>query len=234
MLEVTDIDVYYGNIHVLFNLSMKVNEGEIVTLVGANGAGKTTLLRSISGLVGFKTGNIVFKNKSIKGVRPYRIARIGIGHIPEGRGVFTTMSVLENLELGALPLINNDEKRTNLEWVFHLFPILEKRKEQLAGTLSGGEQQMLAVGRGLMASPKLIMLDEPSMGLSPLLVKGLFEIFVKLREKGVTVLLVEQNAMLALRTADRGYVLSNGTVKLEGKASDLLQDKMVQKVYLGQ
>lgn len=234
MLDVTNIDVYYGNIQILFNFSMKVNDGEIVSLVGANGAGKTTLLRAISGLVGFKTGNIVFKNKSIKGLRPDRIARIGIGHIPEGRRVFSTMSVLENLELGSLPLLNNDEKRKNLEWVFHLFPILEERKEQLAGTLSGGEQQMVAVGRGLMASPKLIMLDEPSMGLSPLLVKELFGIFGKLRGKGVTVLLVEQNAVLALRTADRGYVLSNGTVELEGKASDLLQDKMVQKVYLAQ
>ena len=234
MLDVTNIDVYYGNIQILFNFSMKVNDGEIVSLVGANGAGKTTLLRAISGLVGFKTGNIVFKNKSIKGLRPDRIARIGIGHIPEGRRVFSTMSVLENLELGSLPLLNNDEKRKNLEWVFHLFPILEERKEQVAGTLSGGEQQMLAVGRGLMASPKLIMLDEPSIGLSPLLVKEVFGIFGKLRGKGVTVLLVEQNAVLALRTADRGYVLSNGKVELEGKASDLLQDKMVQKVYLAQ
>ncbi|MCR4398055.1 MAG: ABC transporter ATP-binding protein [Firmicutes bacterium] len=234
MLEITNLNVYYGAIHALKGISLKVEEGEIVTLIGANGAGKSTCLKTISGLLRPKSGDMVFDGKSIKDVPAHKIVEMGIAHIPEGRRMFSNMTVLENLEMGAYT--RNDRKGIleDMEKVFKRFPRLLERKHQLAGTLSGGEQQMLSIGRGLMVRPKLLMLDEPSMGLAPLLVREIFDIIKEINKAGTTILLVEQNAHMALSIAQRAYVLETGSITLEGSAKDLRQNPHVKKAYLGE
>ena len=231
MLKIDNIDVYYGAIHALKGISLEVNEGEIVTLIGANGAGKSTTLRTISGLLKPKAGSITFLGQSIAGVRAHEIVKKGISQVPEGRRVFAEMTVMENLDLGAFVRKDKAGIQQDLKHVFELFPRLEERKNQSAGTLSGGEQQMLAMGRALMSRPKL--LDEPSMGLAPLLIKEIFNIIVDINKSGTTVLLVEQNANMALSIANRAYVLETGRITLSGKAQDLAASEDVRKAYLG-
>ncbi len=233
MLKIDNIDVYYGAIHALKGISLEVNEGEIVTLIGANGAGKSTTLRTISGLLKPKTGSITFLGQSIAGVRAHEIVKKGISQVPEGRRVFAEMTVMENLDLGAFVRKDKAGIQQDLKHVFELFPRLEERKNQSAGTLSGGEQQMLAMGRALMSRPKLLLLDEPSMGLAPLLIKEIFNIIVDINKSGTTVLLVEQNANMALSIANRAYVLETGRITLSGKAQDLAASEDVRKAYLG-
>ncbi|AKM20239.1 ABC transporter ATP-binding protein [Geobacillus stearothermophilus] len=233
MLKVEAIDVFYGNIHALKGVSLEVNKGEIVTLIGANGAGKTTLLKTISGLLNPKSGDIVYEGASIAGKAAQTIVKHGISHVPEGRRVFANMTVEENLELGAFLRKDKDGIQQDFAKVFQLFPRLEERRKQLAGTLSGGEQQMLAIGRALMARPKLLLLDEPSMGLAPLLVKTIFRIIQEINESGTTILLVEQNAHMALSIADRAYVIESGRVVLSGAASELQASEQVKQAYLG-
>ena len=233
MLKIDNIDVYYGAIHALKGISLEVNEGEIVTLIGANGAGKSTTLRTISGLLKPKTGSITFLGQSIAGVRAHEIVKKGISQVPEGRRVFAEMTVMENLDLGAFVRKDKAGIQQDLKHVFELFPRLEERKNQSAGTLSGGEQQMLAMGRALMSRPKLLLLDEPSMGLAPLLIKDIFNIIVDINKSGTTVLLVEQNANMALSIANRAYVLETGRITLSGKAQDLAASEDVRKAYLG-
>ncbi|MEA1961558.1 MAG: ABC transporter ATP-binding protein [Bacillota bacterium] len=233
MLEVNGIDVYYGAIHALKKVSLNVEEGSIVTLIGANGAGKTTTLKTISGLLRPRKGEVLFKGVDISKVAPEKIVGMGISQVPEGRRVFPLMSVMENLEMGAYLRRDKEGIAEDLENVFRRFPRLEERKKQMAGTLSGGEQQMLAMGRALMASPELLLMDEPSMGLAPLLVKEIFEIIRDINAKGTTVLLVEQNAKMALSIVDKAYVVESGSIVLEGNAEDLLQSDDVQKAYLG-
>ena len=232
MLEVQNINVYYGNIQAIRDISFSVEDGEIVTLIGANGAGKSTILKSVSGLLRSKTGDITFDGKSIKSTAPHKIVAQGLAHVPEGRRVFLQMSVEENLEMGAFtaPRATIEDSITN---VYERFPRLKERRRQVAGTLSGGEQQMLAMGRGLMSRPKLMMLDEPSMGLAPILVEQIFEIIQELNRAGTTILLVEQNALMALSIANRGYVLETGQIVLHAPASELLSNDAVQKAYLG-
>ncbi len=231
MLELKNVNVYYGAIHALKNLNLKINEGEIVTLVGANGAGKSTTLKTISGLLKPESGEIKFNGESINNLKATDLVKLGISHVPEGRRVFPKMTVMENLEMGAF--IRNDKELNNdYEKIFSLFPILEKRKEQLAGTLSGGEQQMLAIGRALMSRPKLLLLDEPSMGLAPIIVKEIFDIINNINETGTTVLLVEQNANLALNVSHRAYIIRNGEIEAEGNAREMLKDDKVRKAYL--
>lgn len=232
MLKVNDIHVYYGSIHAIKGISFEVAQGEIVTLVGANGAGKSTILKTISGLLRARTGEILFMDEDISSVEPHKIVVNGLVHVPEGRRVFQHLSVEENLEMGGYTRRQN-EIRGEMERVFGLFPRLKERRNQVAGTLSGGEQQMLAMGRALMSSPKLMMMDEPSMGLAPMLVHQIFEIIKSLNEAGTTILLVEQNARMALSIADRGYVLETGRIITSAKASELLQDDTVKKAYLG-
>ena len=224
MLKIDNIDVYYGAIHALKGISLEVKEGEIVTLIGANGAGKSTTLRTISGLLKPKTGSITFLGQDIAGVRAHEIVKKGISQVPEGRRVFAEMTVMENLDLGAFVRKDKAGIQQDLKHVFELFPRLEERKNQSAGTLSGGEQQMLAMGRALMSRPKLLLLDEPSMGLAPLLIKEIFNIIVDINKSGTTVLLVEQNANMALSIANRAYVLETGTITIEGDAQQLLND----------
>lgn len=233
MLEVKGIDVYYGAIHALKGLSLAVEEGSIVTLIGANGAGKTTTLKSISGLLRPRNGTITFKGKEISKTAPEKIVGLGISQVPEGRRVFATMTVLENLEMGAY--LRKDKKgiESDLENVFTRFPRLKERRKQTAGTLSGGEQQMLAIGRALMAQPELLLMDEPSMGLAPLLVKEIFEIVKDINARGTTILLVEQNANMALSVANRAYVIETGEIVLEGTAKHLINSEDVKKAYLG-
>ncbi len=233
MLKIDNIDVYYGAIHALKGISLEVNEGEIVTLIGANGAGKSTTLRTISGLLKPKAGSITFLGQSIVGVRAHEIVKKGISQVPEGRRVFAEMTVMENLDLGAFVRKDKAGIQQDLKHVFELFPRLEERKNQSAGTLSGGEQQMLAMGRALMSRPKLLLLDEPSMGLAPLLIKEIFNIIVDINKSGTTVLLVEQNANMALSIANRAYVLETGRITLSGKAQDLAASEDVRKAYLG-
>lgn len=233
MLKIDNIDVYYGAIHALKGISLEVNEGEIVTLIGANGAGKSTTLRTISGLLKPKAGSITFLGQSIVGVRAHGIVKKGISQVPEGRRVFAEMTVMENLDLGAFVRKDKAGIQQDLKHVFELFPRLEERKNQSAGTLSGGEQQMLAMGRALMSRPKLLLLDEPSMGLAPLLIKEIFNIIVDINKSGTTVLLVEQNANMALSIANRAYVLETGRITLSGKAQDLAASEDVRKAYLG-
>ncbi len=233
MLKIDNIDVYYGAIHALKGISLEVNEGEIVTLIGANGAGKSTTLRTISGLLKPKAGSITFLGQSIVGVRAHEIVKKGISQVPEGRRVFAEMTVMENLDLGAFVRKDKAGIQQDLKHVFELFPRLEERKNQSAGTLSGGEQQMLAMGRALMSRPKLLLLDEPSMGLAPLLIKEIFNIIVDINKCGTTVLLVEQNANMALSIANRAYVLETGRITLSGKAQDLAASEDVRKAYLG-
>ncbi len=238
LLEVHNVHVYYGRIQALRGVSLEVHEGEIVALIGANGAGKTTLLRAISGLLYPREGDIRFQGRSIRGLFPEQIVALGISHVPERRQLFTTMSVLDNLILGAYYRYRQGEDRAairdDLEMVFSTFPILKERQQQRAGTLSGGQQQMLAIGRALMARPRLLLLDEPSLGLAPLLVRELFRVIAHLRDRGMTVLLVEQNARAALRVADRGYVLDTGSIALSGTAQSLADNAEVQRTYLGQ
>ena len=233
MLKVEHLDVYYGAVHAIRDISLTVNDGEIVSLIGANGAGKTTTLHTITGLVDAADGVIEYDGVDLRKYPANNILSLGMAHVPEGRHVITRMTVQENLEMGSYILKDKEEIKKNLEMVYSYFPRLEERKKQLAGTLSGGEQQMLATGRALMSSPKFVLMDEPSMGLSPLLVKEIFKIIRTLHNNGITVLLVEQNAKMALSIADRAYVLENGKISMSGKASDLLKDENVKKAYLG-
>ena len=233
MLKVQDLFVAYGGIEALKGISLEVPEGKIVTLIGANGAGKSTLLRTIVGLVKPKSGTISYNEQNITGLNSQKIVKTGITLVPEGRRVFPNLTVLENLQIGAYMRNDKEEIAKDIKWVYELFPRLEERSWQMAGTLSGGEQQMVAMGRALMSHPETILMDEPSMGLSPLLVKEIFDIIVTLRKSGITVLLVEQNAKMALSIADRAYVLETGKITMEGKASDLLHDEKVRKAYLG-
>lgn len=233
MLKVDNIDVYYGAIHAIKGISIEVPKGEIVTLVGSNGAGKSTTLRTISGLMKPKNGTILFEDKNIVGVPAHKIVGMGLCQVPEGRHVFANMSVMENLELGAYLRNDKDGISRDLEDVFKKFPRLLERKDQISGTLSGGEQQMLAMGRALMSRPRLLLLDEPSMGLAPLLVKEIFNIIKEINESGTTVLLVEQNANMALSIADKAYVLETGRIALAGTAQELASSEAVRKAYLG-
>ncbi len=233
MLEIKDINVYYGAIHAIKGISLEVNEGEIVTLIGANGAGKSTTLRTISGLLKPKTGEINFCGKNISGLPAHQIVHEGISQVPEGRRIFAEMTVMENLELGAFIRNDKEEISKDLQMVFGRFPRLEERKLQLAGTLSGGEQQMLAMGRALMSRPKLLLLDEPSMGLAPLLIREIFSIIEDINKTGTTVLLVEQNANMALSIANRAYVLETGRITISGDAAKLAASEDIRKAYLG-
>jgi len=236
LLEIRDINAYYGNIHALKGVSLHVDQGEIVAVIGGNGAGKTTLLNTISGVMHSRTGEILFKDQLIGKLSPDKVVRVGISQVPERRQVFSTLNVLDNLLLGAYLRHGKDTKeeiRNDLDSVFGIFPILKDRQKQMGGTLSGGEQQMLAVGRGLMAKPGLLLMDEPSLGLAPLLVREIFRVLGELREHGTTILLVEQNARAALHLADRGYVMETGKVVLEGRSEELLGDERVQEAYLG-
>ena len=233
MLEVKDINVYYGAIHAIKGISLSVEEGEIVTLIGANGAGKSTTLRTISGLLKPKTGEINFLNKNIAGMPAHKIVREGISQVPEGRRIFAEMTVQENLELGAFTRTDTEEIQNDFKMVFGRFPRLEERRLQLAGTLSGGEQQMLAMGRALMSRPKLLLMDEPSMGLAPLLIREIFNIIVDINKTGTTVLLVEQNANMALSIANRAYVLETGRITISGDAKELAASEDIRKAYLG-
>ena len=234
MLRVNGVSTYYGNIQALKNISMEVAEGEIITLIGANGAGKTTTLMSISGLVPPRHGEIVFRGKPIQGMAPEKIVVLGISQVPEGRRIFPYLTVAENLDMGAFLRKDKDDIRKDLSYIWDLFPILSKRRHQAGGTLSGGEQQMLAISRALMARPKLLLLDEPSLGLAPLIVRQIFEIIRKINaENNTTIFLVEQNANLALKVAHRGYVMENGFITMSDSASNLLSNEAVKKAYLG-
>ncbi|BFK85839.1 ABC transporter ATP-binding protein [Pseudoflavonifractor sp. DSM 107456] len=232
MLKVENINVYYGAIHAIKNVSFEVNDGEIVTLIGANGAGKSTTLQTVSGLLHSHTGSIEFMGKSLAGIPPHKVVSLGLAHVPEGRRVFLQMSVEENLEMGAYTRPNS-EIADGIADIYQRFPRLKERRKQVAGTLSGGEQQMLAMGRAMMSKPKLLMLDEPSMGLAPILVEQIFDIIQELNRAGTTILLVEQNAQMALSIAHRGYVLETGKVVATGTGEQLLEDEAVKKAYLG-
>jgi branched-chain amino acid transport system ATP-binding protein len=234
LLRVEKIHTYYGSIEALKGITVEVHEGEIVTLIGANGAGKSTTLRSINGLNHPRRGTIHFRGKDITREPPHDVVRLGISQSPEGRKLFPRMSVLENLEMGAFQRRDRSELRSDLDRVYSLFPRLSERKQQRAGTLSGGEQQMVAIGRALMAHPRLLLLDEPSMGLAPIIVERVFETIVEINQQGTTILLVEQNAMMALEVATRGYVLETGTVALADDAKALLRNEQVRKTYLGE
>lgn len=233
MLKIQDLNVYYDAIHALKNVNVEVNEGEIVTLIGANGAGKTSTLRAISGLVPVRGGTITFEDKILNGCPAYRIPYLGISHVPEGRRIFSNLTVLENLQLGAYCRKDKDGVKKDFDMVFRKFPRLRERIKQRGGTLSGGEQQMLAMGRALMARPKILLMDEPSMGLAPIIVQEIFNIIKEINNSGTTILLVEQNANMALSIANRAYVIETGSIVLEGKASDLMQDSSVKQAYLG-
>jgi len=233
LLRVENLRVKYGNIEVLHGVSLEVNQGEIVTILGANGAGKSTTLLSISGLVRVAAGTILFENGELQKLRAHEIVKLGIAQVPEGRRIFDTLTVQENLNMGAFVRKDGHQVNQIREWVYQLFPILQERSQQLAGTLSGGEQQMLAIGRGLMNQPRILLLDEPSLGLAPLLVKAIFQTLKQINESGVTILLVEQNARAALRLANRGYVMEVGRIVLENTAEALLASPEVQKAYLG-
>lgn len=233
ILHVENLNVYYGAIHAVKGISFDVEEGEVVTLIGANGAGKSTTLNTVAGLLKPREGVVEFESKSLLGIAPHTIVGKGIALCPEGRRVFLQMSVRENLEMGAFTRTDSAEVAQSLEDVFKRFPRLKERENQVAGTLSGGEQQMLAMGRALMSKPRLLMLDEPSMGLAPILVQEIFDIIEQLHSAGTTVLLVEQNARMALKVADRAYVLETGKVSMSGKASELASDERVKQAYLG-
>ena len=233
MLKIEDLEVSYGAVQALRGISMEVNDGEIVSLIGANGAGKTTTLHAITGLVPIRSGSVIYDGHDLRKTDPSRIVTMGLAHVPEGRQVFTRMTVAENLAMGAY--FRKDQKTIadDLERVYARFPRLKERAKQLAGTLSGGEQQMLAVARGLMARPEIIMMDEPSLGLAPLVVKGIFDIIREINKRGVTVLLIEQNANMALKVADYAYVLETGSIGLSGTGAQLLADENVKRAYLG-
>lgn len=234
MLEVRDLEVYYGMIQAIKGVSFEVNKGEVIALIGANGAGKTTILHTITGLLSPKRGSVIFEGTDITKVPGHKIVSMGMAHVPEGRRVFANLSVLQNLKLGAYTRKDKKEIEETLQMVYSRFPRLEERKHQIAGTLSGGEQQMLAMGRALMSHPQIILMDEPSMGLSPIFVNEIFDIIKSVSESGTTVLLVEQNAKKALSIADRAYVLETGNIVLSGQASTLLNDDSVKKAYLGE
>lgn len=233
MLELQDVNVSYGAIHAIHDVSLTVNDGEIVSLIGANGAGKTTILHTITGLKKASSGSIQYDGHDLMKTEASKIITLGMAHVPEGRHIFPAMTVFENLEMGAFIRSNKDEIAESIKEMFGRFPRLKERRKQLAGTLSGGEQQMLAVGRALMSKPKIILMDEPSMGLSPLLVKEIFNIIKEVHKQGITVLLVEQNAKMALSIADRAYVLETGRISMSGDAKELLSDEKVKKAYLG-
>ena len=234
MLEVKDLHVFYGNIHALKGISLEVHEGEIISLIGANGAGKTTTLQTISGIIRSKQGQILYNGEDITKMRAHRILRKGIAQVPEGRQIFANLSVLDNLKLGAFSIKGDHEKKVaQREAFFERFPRMKERANQRAGTLSGGEQQMLAMGRAMASRPKLMILDEPSMGLSPIFVKEIFDTIKSLKEEGVTILLVEQNAMMALAISDRAYVLETGKIVMQGNSKELANDEKVKKAYLG-
>ncbi len=232
ILKAEDLNVYYGAIHAIKDVSFEVNEGEVVTLIGANGAGKSTILKTVSGMLSTKTGGVTFMGNSLNKVAPHVIVERGLAHVPEGRRVFTRMSVEENLEMGGYTQSKASNEKT-MEEVYALFPRLLERRKQISGTLSGGEQQMLAMGRAMMSKPKVLMLDEPSMGLAPLLVEQIFEIIKSLNKAGTTILLVEQNAQMALSVADRGYVLETGKIISTGTGAELLASPIIKKAYLG-
>ena len=234
MLEVRDLQVYYGMINAIKGISFDVNAGEVIALIGANGAGKTTVLHTVTGLVTPKSGSITFDGKNLLKTPAYKILSLGMAHVPEGRRIFQQLTVYDNLKLGAYIMRDNKQVEKNLAYVYEHFPRLKERKNQIAGTLSGGEQQMLAMGRALMSNPKILLMDEPSMGLSPLLVNEIFRIIKEVSADGTTVLLVEQNAKKALSIADRAYVLETGNITLEGPASQLINDENVKKAYLGE
>ena len=233
MLEIKDLNVFYGAIHALKGISLTVGDGELVSLIGANGAGKTTTLHTISGLLNAASGSITLDGKNLQKVPANTIIRLGLSHVPEGRHVFARMSVEENLRMGAYIIKDQRKIQENLEKVYAHFPRLKERSRQLAGTLSGGEQQMLATGRALMTDPRIVLMDEPSMGLSPILVKEIFSIIEALHQSGITILLVEQNAKMALAVSDRAYVLETGVISMEGPAAQLAADDRVRKAYLG-
>ncbi|MEW6674800.1 MAG: ABC transporter ATP-binding protein [Nitrospirota bacterium] len=246
MLKLVDVHTFYGPIEALKGINIEVKHGEIVCLIGSNGAGKSTTLMTISGILKPLSGDILFEGKSIRGISPHRIVEMGISQVPEGRRIFPKLTVRENLEMGGYTVVGSQESvlrsqktknqqlRTQLEKVFELFPVLKERHKQLGGTLSGGEQQMLAIGRALMSNPKLLLLDEPSLGLAPIIVSKIFKTIKEINEEGVTVLLVEQNARAALKLSNRGYVLENGRIALEGKGEELLNNEQVRKAYLGE
>ena len=234
MLEVKDLEVYYGVIQAIKGVSFHVEKGEVIALIGANGAGKTTILHTVTGLISPKKGSVIFEGKDITKVPAHKIVSMGMAHVPEGRRVFAELSVYENLKMGAYTRTDKAEIEDSLKNVYKRFPRLEERKNQMAGTLSGGEQQLLAMGRALMSKPGIILMDEPSMGLSPILVNEIFDIIRSVSESGTTVLLVEQNAKKALSIADRAYVLETGNITLEGNAKDLLEDDSIKKAYLGE
>lgn len=234
MLTINDLHVYYGVIQAIKGISFEVNEGEVIALIGANGAGKTTILHTITGLIAARSGSIIFQDQKLTKTPAHKIVKMGIAHVPEGRRIFSHLTVFENLQLGAYTRRDNAEIEASLESVYRRFPRLRERRNQVAGTLSGGEQQMLAIGRALMSRPKLILMDEPSMGLSPILVSEIFDIIKSISEGGTTVLLVEQNAKKALTIADRAYVLETGKIVLSGNAQDLIYDESVKKAYLGE
>ena len=234
MLEVKDLEVYYGMIQAIKGISFHVDQGEVIALIGANGAGKTTTLHTVTGLLSAKRGSILFEGKDITKVPAHKIVAMGMAHVPEGRRVFAQLSVLQNLKMGAYTRKDKEEIENTLKMVYERFPRLEERQNQMAGTLSGGEQQMLAMGRALMSHPKIILMDEPSMGLSPIFVNEIFDIIKEVSKSGTTVLLVEQNAKKALAIADRAYVLETGTIALEGKADVLMNDDSIKKAYLGE
>ncbi len=233
ILELTNINSYYGHIHALQGISLYVEEGEIVTLIGSNGAGKSTTLRTISGIIHAREGKVIFDGKDITHTAPHEIVGMGLGHVPEGRGIFPKLTIRENLDMGAFTVSDQKLIDQRMELVFELFPRLKERVNQFGGTLSGGEQQMLAIGRGLMLNPRILMLDEPSMGLAPVLVDVIFDTIKRLNEQGTTILLVEQNALMALSVAHRGYVLQTGNIVLTDDAAKLKKNEMVQKSYLG-
>lgn len=233
MLKLNNVNLYYGVIHALKDISLEVEEGEIVTLIGSNGAGKTSILRAISGLNPCKSGEVTFKGKSLNKVPAYKIVSRGISHVPEGRRVFSNLTVFENLQLGAYIRKDKTGIKKDYETIFNTFPILRERKEQPAGTLSGGEQQMLAIARSLMVKPQLLLMDEPSMGLAPIIVQQIFDIIKEINEKGTTILLVEQNANMALSIANKAYVLETGRIVLKGSAKELLANESVKSAYLG-
>jgi branched-chain amino acid transport system ATP-binding protein len=233
LLELKGVTISYDVIPVVRNLSIEIKKGEVVSLIGTNGSGKTTILRSISGILKTKEGEILYGGKNITTEEPYKIVEMGISHVPEGRGVFPHLTVMENLKVGAFTRRDRDKVKSDIEEVFSMFPKLGERKNQLAGTLSGGEQQMLAMGRALMARPKLLLLDEPSMGLAPMIVKEIFKIIKRINEEGTSILLVEQNAKMALSVAHRGYVLETGEIVAKGEVSELKNNDLIRKIYLG-
>lgn len=233
-LQVENVNTYYGNIHALKGISLNVNDGEVVTLIGSNGAGKSTTLKTISGILKPRTGHVIFDGRRIDELPPDEVVAIGVAQSPEGRRIFSRMTVIENLEMGAYARRDRGNLARDMERVFELFPRLKERRSQKGGTMSGGEQQMLAIGRALMSGPKVLLLDEPSMGLSPILVETIFQVIRDINKQGTTILLVEQNALMALQVANRGYVLQTGTIVMEDQSENLMKSELVRKAYLGE